>query len=33
MGRPEARMDVEVNDYPTPGANNDHDPGHGHGRV
>jgi hypothetical protein len=25
----EARMDVEVNDYPTPGANDDHDPGHG----
>jgi hypothetical protein len=29
LGRPEARMDVEVNDYPTPGANDDHDPGHG----
>jgi hypothetical protein len=25
----EARMDVEVNDYPTRGANDDHDPGHG----
>ncbi|XP_066374464.1 uncharacterized protein [Miscanthus floridulus] len=29
LGRPEARMDMEVNDYPTPGANDDHDPGHG----
>jgi len=26
LGRPEARMDVEVNDYPTPGANDDHIP-------
>jgi hypothetical protein len=25
-GRSEARMDVEVNDYRPPGANNDHEP-------
>ncbi|KAG0512742.1 hypothetical protein BDA96_10G040300 [Sorghum bicolor] len=29
LGRPEARMDLEVNDYPPPDHDHDHDPGHG----
>ncbi|XP_006654561.1 uncharacterized protein LOC102705720 [Oryza brachyantha] len=32
-GRQAARMDVEVNDYPSPGANRRHNPPRGPGRA